>query len=292
MSPAMMVYTSGTTGFPKGVVRTHDANLWATVNAALGQPRSSADTEVFVLPLFGIAFIFQVMPMILQGGTVVLDGAFDAARTWELLERHRATRVFLAPTMLDTMLALEGHESRDVSSLHTLNTAYEFPEAVRRRTQERFGDIVHYMYGLSEAQLCCSEENEFAADPTNAGHAQGMMRVKRRRREPRAVAARRGRRDRDGGPVAHDRLPQPWTDDTIAAGWLYTGDLGYVDESGRVHMTGRKKEMIKTGGFSVDPIEVEKAILGFPGVREAAVVGAPDEHWGEVVVAFVRRAPS
>ena len=81
-------------------------------------------------------------------------------------------------------------------------------------------------------------------------------------------------------------------DDTIAAGWLYTGDLGYVDESGRVHMTGRKKEMIKTGGFSVDPIEVEKAILGFPGVREAAVVGAPDEHWGEVVVAFVGRAPS
>ena len=67
----------------------------------------------------------------------------------------------------------------------------------------------------------------------------------------------------------------------------YTGDLGFVDESGRVHMTGRKKEMIKTGGFSVDPIEVEKAILGFPGVREAAVVGAPDEHWGEVVVAFV-----
>jgi acyl-CoA synthetase (AMP-forming)/AMP-acid ligase II len=283
---AMMVYTSGTTGFPKGVVRTHDANLWATVNAALGQPRSSADTEVFVLPLFGIAFIFQVMPLILQGGTVVLDGAFDAARTWELLERHRATRVFLAPTMLDTMLALQGHESRDVSSLHTLNTAYEFPEAVRRLTQERFGDIVHYMYGLSEAQLCCSEENEFAADPTNAGHAQGMMRVK---------AVDENREALPPGVVGEIAMEGPSLmtgyhnrdEDTIAAGWLYTGDLGYVDESGRVHMTGRQKEMIKTGGFSVDPIEVEKAILGFPGVREAAVVGAPDEHWGEVVVAFV-----
>jgi acyl-CoA synthetase (AMP-forming)/AMP-acid ligase II len=77
------------------------------------------------------------------------------------------------------------------------------------------------------------------------------------------------------------------TADVLADGWLYTGDLGYLDESGRVHMTGRKKEMIKTGGMSVDPVEVEKAILGFPGVREAAVVGAPDEHWGEVVVAFV-----
>jgi acyl-CoA synthetase (AMP-forming)/AMP-acid ligase II len=285
-APALMVYTSGTTGFPKGVVRTHDANLWATVNAALGQPRSAADTEVFVLPLFGIAFIFQVMPMILQGGTVVLDGVFDAARTWELLERHRATRVFLAPTMLDTMLAVDGHETRDVSSLHTLNTAYEFPEAVRRQTQERFGDIVHYMYGLSEAQLCCSEEDEFAADPTNAGHAQGMMRVR---------AVDENREPVGPGVVGEIAMQGPSLmtgyhgrdDDTIAGGWLYTGDLGYVDESGRVHMTGRKKEMIKTGGFSVDPVEVEKAILGFPGVREAAVVGAPDDHWGEVVVAFV-----
>jgi acyl-CoA synthetase (AMP-forming)/AMP-acid ligase II len=291
-APAMMVYTSGTTGFPKGVVRTHDANLWATVNAALGQPRSAADTELFVLPLFGIAFIFQVMPMILQGGTVVLDGAFDAGRTWELLERHRATRVFLAPTMLDSMLAIDGHESRDVSTLHTLNTAYEFPEPVRRRTQERFGDIVHYMYGLSEAQLCCSQEDEFAADATNAGHAQGMMRVH---------VVGPDRRSVDSGVVGEIAMEGPSVmigyhnrdevnADTLVDGWLYTGDLGYLDETGRVHMTGRKKEMIKTGGFSVDPIEVENALLGFPGVREAAVVGTPDEHWGEVVVAFVSAA--
>ena len=146
----------------------------------------AADTEVFVLPLFGIAFIFQVMPMILQGGTVVLDGAFDAARTWELLERHRATRVFLAPTMLDTMLALQGHESRDVSSLHTLNTAYEFPEAVRRRAQERFGDIVHYMYGLSEAQLCCSDGERVRRRPDERRARPGDDARQGRRREPRA----------------------------------------------------------------------------------------------------------
>jgi acyl-CoA synthetase (AMP-forming)/AMP-acid ligase II len=79
-------------------------------------------------------------------------------------------------------------------------------------------------------------------------------------------------------------------EETAAAldqGWLYTGDLGYLDEAGHVHVAGRKKMMIKTGGFSVDPVEVENALLGFPGVLEAAVVGIPDEHWGEVVVAFI-----
>jgi fatty-acyl-CoA synthase len=286
---ATVIYTSGTSGVPKGVARSHDANLWACVNAALGQPRTAADTEVFVLPLFGIAFMFQVMPMLLSGGTVVLDGAFDPVRTWTLLERHRATRVFLAPTMISSMLAVDGHERHDVSALRVLNTAYEFPPPVRERTVARFGPIVAYMYGLTEAQLCCSTPAEFAADPTDAGHAMGMMRI-------RAV-------DEAGEPVAPGVVGElafegpslmsgylgrdEATADVLADGWLSTGDLGFVDDEGRVHVTGRKKEMIKTGGFSVDPVEVEQALLGYAGVDEAAVVGVPDEHWGEQIVAFV-----
>ena len=292
--PAMMVYTSGTTGFPKGVVRSHDANLWAITNSALAQPRSSEDTELFVLPLFGIAFVFQVMPMILAGGATVLDGAFDAARTWELLERHRATRVFLAPTMIDSLLAIEGHEHRDVSSLRIVNTAYEFSESVRARARERFGDILRYMYGLSEAQLCVSSASEFADDPTNAGHAMGMMRVRVVDEEHRPVEPGMVGEIAMEGPSLmtgyHNR--EDATAGVLKEGWLYTGDLGYLDEQGRVHMTGRRKELIKTGGMSVDPVEVERAILGFPGVREAAVVGAPNDHWGEVVVAFVSPSES
>lgn len=290
---ATIIYTSGTSGFPKGVAKSHEANLWACVNAALGQPRTTADVEVFVLPLFGVAFIFQVLPMILAGGTVVLDRAFNAARTWELLEQHRATRVFLAPTMINSMLDVDGHEARDVSALRVLNTAYEFPEPVRRRTRERFGDIVAYMYGLTEAQLCCSTTAEFAADPTGAGHAMGLTRVRIVDEQRQPVA---------GGVVGEITFEGPSlmsgydgreeaTAEALIDGWLYTGDLGFLDDQGRIHVTGRKKEMIKTGGFSVDPIEVEQAIVEFPGVREAVVVGAPDEHWGEVVVAFVAGTP-
>ena len=289
MSVALIVYTSGTSGFPKGVERTHDANLWTCVNSQLGQPRYPADTELFVLPLFGIAFMFQVMPMILAGGTTILDGTFDPARTWRLLEEHRVTRVFLAPTMLDSMLKVDGHGEFDVSALRVLNTAYEFPERVRHATLQRFGEIVAYMYGLTEAQLCCSTSAQFAADPSDAGHPMGMMRVRVVGDDHRSVGVGVVGEIAMEGPSLmsgyHGRAEA--TADVLADGWLYTGDLGYLDESGRVHVTGRKKLIIKTGGFSVDPLEVENAILGYPGVDEAAVVGAHDEHWGERVVAFV-----
>jgi acyl-CoA synthetase (AMP-forming)/AMP-acid ligase II len=289
---ALIVYTSGTSGVPKGVARTHDANLWACVNSMLGQTRFADDVEVFVLPLFGIAFIFQVMPMLMAGGTVVLCGGFDPARTWELLERHRATRVFLAPTMIDSMLALDGHADRDVSTLRVLNTAYEFPERVRTAATERFGEILAYMYGLTEAQLCCSTPAQFAQDPTNAGHPMGLMRIRVVDDEHRPL---------DTGAVGEITLDAPSvmagyhgredaTEEALVDGWLYTGDLGYLDERGRVHVVGRKKSMIKTGGFSVDPVEVENALLAYPGVREAAVVGVADEHWGEQVVAFASPA--
>jgi acyl-CoA synthetase (AMP-forming)/AMP-acid ligase II len=289
---ALIVYTSGTSGVPKGVVRTHDANTWATVNSGIGQARHADDVEVFVLPLFGIAFIFQVMPMLAAGGTVVLDGTFDPARTWELLEAHRATRVFLAPTMIDSMLSVPGQELRDVSSLHTLNTAYEFPERVRRAAAARFGDVIAYMYGLTEAQLCCSTAAEFAADPTNAGLPMGMMRVRvvdddGRPLDPGAT----GEITLDGPSVMSGYHQRPEaTAEALRDGWLHTGDLGYLDEAGRVHVVGRKKAMIKSGGFSVDPVEVENAIMDFEGVLEAAVVGVADEHWGEQVVAFAAPA--
>jgi fatty-acyl-CoA synthase len=286
---ATIIYTSGTSGFPKGVVRSHESNLWACVNAALGQPRSPDDIELFALPAFGIAFFLQLMPTLLAGGTVVLDRVFDPTRTWKLLEQHRATRVFLAPTMIASMLGVDGHEEYDVSTLHTLNTAYEFPERIRVRAAERFGDIFVYMYGLTEAQLCCSAAGEFAHDPTSAGQPMGLMRVKvvdeERRSLPSGVV---GEIAFDGPSlmVGYYDLPVA-TAEALDAGWLYTGDFGYLDDDQRLHFSGRKKEIIKTGGFSVDPVEIENVILQVPDVLEAAVVGVPDEFWGEAIVAFV-----
>ncbi|WP_040597457.1 class I adenylate-forming enzyme family protein [Patulibacter medicamentivorans] len=286
---ATIIYTSGTSGFPKGVARTHRANVWNVVNSALGSPRRPGEVEVFNLPTFGIGFFHFLVPALLGGATVVLDGAFDPARAWELLERHRATRTFLAPTMIAAMLAVDGHEHRDLTALELIYTAYAFPERVRRAALERFGSRFAFMYGLTEAQLTCSAPEHFESDPTDVGTTMGVSRV--------AVLDPAGRPLPDGevgeigfaGPsvMAHYHGRPDATAEAVRAGWVLTGDLGRRDEDGRLHFVGRSKEMIKTGGFSVDPVEVENAILALDGVVEAAVVGVEDEYWGEAIVAFV-----
>lgn len=137
--PASLLYTSGTTGTPKGVVRTHRANTWNVVNSALGAPRTREDVELFNLPSFGIGLLHFALPALLGNATVVLDEAFDPARVWRLLETERVTRTFLAPTMLSALLDAEERAPVRLPSLHTICTAYEFPQRLRRRALARFG---------------------------------------------------------------------------------------------------------------------------------------------------------
>lgn len=287
--PATIIYTSGTTGAPKGVVRSHRANSWNAVNSALGSPRTTHDVELFNLPLFGIGFLHFVVPALLGGATIVLDGAFDPVRAWELLERHRATRTFLAPTMLATMLAVEGQEARDIDALELVYTAYAFPARLRERALARFGPRFIYMYGLTEAQLTCSAPGDFEAKPTGVGRTMGVSRVRVVDADGASLPVGETGEIAFAGPsimTGYHGLADA-TGETVVAGWVRTGDLGCFDADGDLHYVGRSKEMIKTGGFSVDPVEVENAILMLDEVREAAVVGVEDERWGEAVVAVI-----
>jgi len=287
--PATVMYTSGTTGFPKGVVRTHRANAWSVVNHALGSPRAADDVELFTLPAFGIGLLHFAVPGLLGGATLVLDDAFDAQRVWDLLAAERATRAFLAPTMLSSMLAVEGHEQVDTSALEVVYTAYEFPAPLRERAIARFGDRFVYMYGLTEAQLTCAARGDLSRKPASVGTAMGVARVRVLGDDGLPVAPGEVGEIALHGPATmagyHGRPEE--TAATLVGGWVHTGDLGRVDDEGDLHYVGRRKEMIKTGGFSVDPREVEEALLAVDGVEEAAVVGVPDDHWGEMVVAFV-----
>lgn len=288
-SPAVIMYTSGTTGSPKGVVRTHRAQLWNAVNSALGSPRTHDDVELFTLPIFGLGFIHFAMPTWIAGGCVVLANSFDADRTWTLLEEHEVTKVFLAPTMIDSMLRCDGQESVDTSRLQTVYCAYEFPDRLREAALARFGNKFIYMYGLTEAQLFAAEPGQFASNPSSSGKAMGVMRVK---------ILDPAERPLEPGQVGQIALQGPavmdgYFDDSAATatalsnGWLLTGDLGYLDEANDLHMTGRLKEIIKSGGATIDPIEVENALLTISGIREACVVGVPNDHWGEQAIAFV-----
>ena len=286
---ATLLYTSGTTGFPKGVVRTHRANAWNVVNSALGSPRTVDDVELFTLPVFGIGLLHFALPALLGGATVVLDGAFDARRVWALLGAGDVTRTFLAPTMISALLDVPEHERFDVSSVRTICTAYEFADRLRERALARFGDVFVDMYGLTEAQLTCAAPGDFMAKPGSVGGAMGVLRIRILGEDGRALGV---------GEVGEIALEGPATmagyhgrpEETAAAlqgGWVRTGDLGLLDADGDLHYRGRRKEMIKTGGFSVDPREVERVLLAVEGVADAAVVGVPDDHWGEMVVAFV-----
>jgi acyl-CoA synthetase (AMP-forming)/AMP-acid ligase II len=290
---ATVMYTSGTTGFPKGVMRTHDANLWNVANSALGSPRRPDDLEFFTLPIFGIGFMHFALPTLLAGGCLLLDRAFDPERAWELIARHRPSRIFLAPTMIDSMLAVPGSDRVDASCLEIIYSAYEFPEPLRRRALERFGDRFVYMYGLTEAQLTAAASGEFAAKPTSAGKPMGLMRLRIVDDTGASVPSGTvGEIALEGPAVMAGYLGLPdATVETLRDGWVYTGDLGYLDADGDVHFAGRKKEIIKTGGFTVDPVEVEHRLFELAEIREAAVVGVPDEHWGEMVVAFVVASP-
>jgi fatty-acyl-CoA synthase len=286
---ATVLYTSGTTGFPKGVMRSHRANAWNVMNCALGSPRTPADVELFNLPSFGIGLLHFAIPALLGGATLVLDHLFAPIRAWQLLQDERATRTFLAPTMISAMLAVEGHTRFDVSALTTIYTAYSFPEPLRRRALERFGDRFVFMYGLTEAQLTCARPGEFAASPDSVGGAMGAMRIRVLDPAGRALPAGEVGEIALQGPAMMDgylNRPQE-TAQSLRDGWVLTGDLGRIDEDGNLHYTGRVKEMIKTGGFSVDPVEVEFALLAIEGIEEAAVIGVPDAHWGEMIVAYV-----
>jgi len=286
---ATIIYTSGTTGFPKGVARSHRANAWNAVNSALGSPRTVDDVEVFNLPAFGIGFLHFAMAALLGGATVVLDEAFDPARVWGLLESHRATRTFLAPTMINSMLAVPEHERFDLSTLNTVYTAYAFPERLRAAALEHFGEVFVYMYGLTEAQLTCATHDDFIAAPSCVGRSMGVSEVAVLTPEHTPAAVDEVGEIAFAGPSVmsgyHERPAE--NEGAFAGDWVLTGDLGRIDAKGDLHYVGRSKEMIKTGGFSVDPLEVENVLLEFDGVSEAAVVGVEDEHWGEEVVGFL-----
>ncbi|QEC48082.1 long-chain fatty acid--CoA ligase [Baekduia soli] len=285
---ATIMYTSGTTGVPKGVARTHRANAWNVVNSALGSPRTPEDVELFNLPAFGIGLLHFAIPALLGGATLVLDGAFDPARVWALLGAGDVTRTFLAPTMISAMLAVPAQERHDVSSLQVVYCAYEFAPRLRERALERFGDVFVYMYGLTEAQLTCTRPGDFTAKPGSVGTAMGALRLRIVGDDGTPLPAGEVGEIALQGPSTmagyHGRPEE--TAATLRDGWVHTGDLGRIDADGDLHYVGRSKEMIKTGGFSVDPTEVEQVLLTLPGIAEAAVVGVADEHWGEMVVAF------
>jgi acyl-CoA synthetase (AMP-forming)/AMP-acid ligase II len=300
----MQLYTSGTTGLPKGVMLTN-ANLSTAVSEA-GQTFSiTADTVSLVaMPLFHIGGSGWANVALAKGGTDVIVPLPDPAVLLDTIEQRRVTNAFLVPAVLQMMCAVPGAEERDYSSLRSISYgASPITTVALRRSLEVFEVPLFQVYGMTETTGAITELSAEDHDP--GGPRQHLMRSAGRPYpwvEVKAVDPVTGA-DCAAGEVgeiwtrSRQNSPGYWgkPEDTAAAfdadGWLHTGDAGYLDEEGYVFLTDRVKDMIVTGAENVYPIEVESALAEHPDVTDVAVIGVPDLRWGETVKAVVVRRP-
>jgi acyl-CoA synthetase (AMP-forming)/AMP-acid ligase II len=294
-STAVIAYTSGTTGRPKGVVLTHANLLWAAAAVMHTRRDTASAVAAVVSPLcHNPIFVSHYLARLLSGGTVVL-GAFDPERLLVAMREHGVTDLPLVPAMIGPLLAadLAGADRLAKVSVGSALT----PMDVKQALADRFprAEILE-AYGQTESTdgLTMTVGRDALARPGTVGRAHSIFAL--------AVEAPDGRMLGPGeageivarGPtVMRGYLgDEPATSAALRNGWLHTGDLGRLDEDGYLFITGRLKEIIISGGENVSPDEVEAVLARHPAVAEVAVFGTPHGRWGEqVTAAVVARAP-
>jgi fatty-acyl-CoA synthase len=297
---AMIVGTGGTTGKPKGVELTGTNLETMTALTLMSYPFEGRPTYLALAPLTHAAGVL-CFPVLALGGQVVIMPAPDIGDFLGLVERHRVTHTFLPPTLVYMVLAHERLDATDLSSLQCFwygaapMSAARLTDALRR-----IGPVMAQLFGQTEAPMMISTmapREHFRADGTiaterlsSAGRPAPLVTV--------AIMDEHGTlqpRGRTGEIVVRGSLvmrgyhrdPQA-TAAASAFGWHHTGDIGYLDEDNYLFIVDRAKDMVITGGFNVYSTEVEQAIMQHPAVQDCAVVGLPDEQWGERVTAVLQ----
>ncbi|MGH9000318.1 MAG: AMP-binding protein [Acidimicrobiia bacterium] len=286
--PALIAYTSGTTGRPKGAVLSH-ANLLATAEAVrLAWRWRASDRLVLALPLFHLHGLgVGLHGTLLAGASALLLPRFDAGAVVGATRSHHATMFFGVPTMYARLAALATEAPEAAAALGRLRLCVSgsapLPPAVFDQFEAATGQRVLERYGMSETGMNVSNPHDGERRPGTVGLPLPGVEVR--------LAPGTGEIFLRGPNVSggYWRDPEATEAAFTADGWFRSGDVGAHDPDGYLRIVGRAKELIITGGLNVYPREVEDAILACPGVAEAAVVGRADPEWGEVVTAFVVR---
>ncbi|HZN70196.1 MAG TPA: long-chain fatty acid--CoA ligase [Micromonosporaceae bacterium] len=289
----MILYTSGTTGRPKGAMLTHANITWNSINLLLDVDLASDEVTLVAAPMFHVAALGQtVLPTLLKGGRVILMSAFDPQRALELIAHDRVTFLFGVPTMFLTMSRAPGWPTADLSSVRSaICGGAPVPDAVIAAYQDR-GVTFMQGYGLTEAApgVLFLRRDDSVRKAGSAGTASFFTDVRLVRPDGADAAPREPGEILVQGPnvmAGYWRRP----DDTAASlspdGWLRTGDIGVADEDGYISIRDRTKDLIISGGENIYPAEVEDALYQHPAVAECGVFGVPDDTWGEVGRAVV-----
>jgi len=293
-----LMYTSGTTGRPKGVMLTHANLAWKNLAHLVELGVTSADIGLACGPLYHVgALDLTTTTLIAAGATVVIHRAFEAAAVVDEIERSRVTTVWLAPAMVNAIMALPDVEQRDLSSVRLIIAGGEkMPIPLIERLRRTFPSAWFAdAYGLTET---VSGDTFLDRDSTvtklgSVGRPCLYLEVDIWDERGTSLAAGERGEIVLRGPKVFTRY---WRDPdatatAFAGGWFHTGDIGVVDEDGYLFIVDRLKDMILSGGENIAGSEVERVLYEHDAVLEAAVVGRPDDRWGEVPAAYVVLKP-
>jgi O-succinylbenzoate-CoA ligase len=288
-----IMYTSGTTGLPKGVVHTHTTSIWALLTINATSDMRDGDRFLVALPMFHVGSLTPLTLCVYRGMTSIVMREFDPVRAWELIGEERIDAGLLVPAMLNFMIQVPKLERFDHSSLRWIMSGAS-PLPVNLIKQYQAMDIpVHQIYGLTETcgpTAVITQEN-FHRKLGSTGNAffHTDVRIVKDDASDCAVGEQ-GEVWVKGPHIMKEYWNRPEaTSETLVDGWLRTGDVGVLDDEGFLYIEDRIKDMVISGGENVYPAEIENIILAHEEVAEVAVIGQPSEKWGESPFAVVVR---
>lgn len=288
--PYNIIYSSGTTGLPKGIVLSHRVRaLYGTLFGAAWRMTPESVVMHAGSLIFNGAFL-TLIPALVYGTTYVLQGHFDAGELIRTVERERVTHIFMVPSQIVALLEAPGFTAEALGSIEMIGSVgAPLHKEHRDELNRRLPGVFYELYGLTEGFMTILDRTHYESKPTSVGVPPPFFEMRILDDDGRDVVPGEVGEIAGRSPLLMSGYyKQPdLTSQAIIDGWLHSGDMGYVDEEGFLYLVDRKKDMLISGGVNVYPKDIEEVAVQHPAVREAAVFGVPSDKWGETPLAAV-----